>query len=162
MANLISRPLTCGKFRYRVTEQPSAIRTSSFTANDQVQLVRICDEYGSITYGPSKEGGRVRVRQMGCHICKQYTYKETKTQWKCVDCNMPLCQKDRSSDKNLRQCDCLEEHKRSSDREIGCFPNMCRETWIMPASHLKYMLSRAQYEEKEKRNGKRKAARSDD
>ena len=39
---------------------------------------------------------------------------------------------------------------------------MCRETWIMPPSHLKYMLSRAQYEEKEKRNGKRKAARSDD
>ena len=32
----------------------------------------------------------------------------------------------------------------------------------MPPSHLKYMLSRGQHEEKEKRNGKRKAARSDD
>ena len=155
MANLIARPLSSPDgFKYRTTEQPSA-RTSSSTVNDRIQLVRICDEFGSITYGPSKQGGRVRVRQMGCHICKQYTYKETKTQWKCGDCSMPLCQKDRSSGAtNVRECDCYEEHKRSDDREIGCFPNMNRTAWVLPASHHKYMLSRAQ---KEARNGKRNA-----
>ena len=154
MANLISRPLTSGKFRYRTTEQPSA-RTSSSTVNDRIQLVRICDEFGSETYRPRKEGGRVRVRQMGCHICKQYQHKAKNTQWKCIDCNMPLCQKDRSSGTtNVRECDCYEEHKRSDDREIGCFPNMNRTAWVLPASHHKYMLSRAQ---KEARNGKRNA-----
>ena len=128
----------------------------------QNHLVRICDEDGRVNRSPSEKGKRSRVIQRGCHICKQYIYKPQNTQWKCVDCNMPLCQVYRSDGNNLRDCDCYTEHKSSEDREIGCFPNMCRETWIMPQSHLKYMLSRAQYEEKEKRNGKRKAARSDD
>ena len=61
--------------------------------NDRIQLVRICDEFGSETYRPRKEGGRVRVRQMGCHICKQYQLKAKNTQWKCIDCNMPCARR---------------------------------------------------------------------
>ena len=81
MANLISRPLTSGKYKYRTTEQPSA-RASSSTVNTK-PLVRIAGEDGSITYPRKKPEDRLKARQLSCHICKQY-YKSQNTQWECI------------------------------------------------------------------------------
>ena len=108
MANLISKPLTSGKFKYRDAPQPSA-RTN----DTNKPLVRITDgEDGSYNYASGKP------RTNSCYICRQYMQKGKNTVWQCRDCGMPICQKSRCD--AYRKETCLEEHKASEDEYLGC------------------------------------------
>lgn len=132
MANLISKPLTSGKFKFRETSQPSARGTS----DDNKLITRITGDDGSITYPPSKPGKAPRSRTGKCFICRQYIDGGRTTNWKCRECGMPICQLSRS-DNVCRTMSCVEEHKCSSNEYIGC-GKMQRTTFISPPSLGKY------------------------
>jgi hypothetical protein len=143
MANLIGRPLSDGRLRYRLTNQPSA-RTA--TSNSTMKpVVRITGKDGSIVHPKrdERDDKKVRVRQQSCFICRQYTQKTINTQWKCRICGMPLCQVDRSDSIARRPYSCIDEHLSSHNEYIGC-NLMKRNSFILPDNLRKYTMTRQQ------------------
>ena len=69
MANLISKPLTDGTFRFRKAQQPSG-RGKSATAADNKPVVMIVDKFGEIKY-VAKEGKHAKPMTNTCFICRQ-------------------------------------------------------------------------------------------
>lgn len=110
MADLIGRPLATGTMRYRETEQPSARTTLG--KDDGRKLTRIRGEDGSIHY-PS--GSSI---SLSCYICRRYMERAKNTNWMCIKCGMPLCQKDRKHEHSGMTC--LEEHLSSNHHFLGC------------------------------------------
>jgi len=89
MANLIGKPLSDGRLRYRITNQPSA-RDNPFDVGSK-NVVRIAEPDGSIVHPriKGKKGSKIRVRQQSCFICCLYSSKTVNTQRKCHHYGMP-------------------------------------------------------------------------
>ena len=152
LANLIGKPLVDGTCRYRDTEQQSPRENPvSAAAKAITRITNKADE----THYPAKEGGRKRVIQQNCFICRQYSPSKVKTQWKCKKCDMPLCQKDRHSRK--RKMTCIAEHLCSTDALIGC-GFLKGRTFKLPDYLKKYKLTRALEKKKEAENERKRAA----
>ena len=134
MANLIGRPLSDGRLRYRSTNQPST--QTSPSSGPMKPVVCITSKDGSIVHPrmKGKEDGKVRIRQQSCFICRQYMQKTINTQWKCRQCHMPLCQVDRSD-----AYSCIDEHL-SSHNYIGC-NLMKHNSFILPDDLKKYTVT---------------------
>ena len=160
MANLIGKPLTDGRLRYRTTNQPSS-RANPFEAGLK-NVVRITGPDGSIVHPrvEGKERSKVRVRQQSCFICRLYSSKIVNTQWKCRDCGMPLCQVDRSDGSSWRPKSCIREHLSSEDNHIGC--NIVpRSSFILPDHLKKYSMTRLQEQHQEQERQRKRTERQD-
>ena len=145
MANLICKPLTLRKFKYRETPQPS-VRTLAQAAAAK-PITCIVDKDGSM-YCLTKLGKKPQPRTMSCFICRQYVDGGMNTVWMCQECGMPLCQRDRKNAE--RRQTCVEEHKSSTDVYIGC--NLIRrDKFILPNEYQHYKLTRALLSKKEKK-----------
>ena len=158
MANLIGRPLSDGRLRYRSINQPS---TRTATSNSTMKpVVRITGKDGSIVHPRmnGKEDKKVRVRQQSCFICRQYTQKTINTQWKCRICGMPLCQVDRSDGIARRPYSCIDEHLSSHNEYIGC-NLMKHNSFILPDDLRKYTMTRQQEQIREQDRQKKRMER---
>ena len=156
--NLIGKPLTDGRLKYRSCQQPSARTLPSQVPTKPI--VRITGHDGSIIHKKwdGKEGSKIRVRQQSCFICRRYTCKTTNTQWKCRECGMPLCQVDRSDSTRWRPYTytCIQEHLSSQDEYIGC-NKMKHNSFILPDHLKKHSMTRLQEQlRKEDRQRKRR------
>ena len=161
MANLIGKPLTDGRLRYRTTNQPSS-RANPFEAGLK-NVVRITGPDGSIVHPriEGKIGSKIRVRQQSCFICRLYSTKTVNTQWKCRDCGMPLCQVDRSGGISQRPKSCIQEHLCSEDKYIGC--NIApRSSFILPDHLKRYSMTRLQEERLEQERQKKRRERQEE
>jgi hypothetical protein len=161
MANLIGKPLSDGRLRYRITNQPSA-RDNPFDVGSK-NVVRITGPDGSIVHPriEGKIGSKIRVRQQSCFICRLYSTKTVNTQWKCRDCGMPLCQVDRSGGISQRPKSCIQEHLCSEDKYIGC--NIApRSSFILPDHLKRYSMTRLQEERLEQERQKKRRERQEE
>ena len=150
-----------GRFQYRTTLQPNArYRTANFGDTSMRILERICAHDGSIAIRDNK--GKSKARQQSCYICRQYNPKTINTQWKCLDCGMPLCQADRRDPSSQRYSTCLDEHRASNNNYIGC-NLMQRLSFFLPDALKKYTETRQQTrirdDEREKKRIERREKR---
>ena len=158
MANLIGKPLTDDRLRYRITNQPNAW-DNPFKAGLK-NIVRITGPDGSIVHPKieGKKGSKIRVRQQSCFICRLYSSKIVNTQWKCRDCGMPLCQVDRSDGSSWRPKSCIREHLSSEDNHIGC--NIVpRSSFILPDHLKRYNVTQLQEEHREQERQRKRRER---
>jgi hypothetical protein len=161
LANLISRALRDSTYAYRQGPQPS-MRLTSAVQPQESPIERITSRDGRQNYAPSGGKQTGKNRQMTCFICRRYTNKGINTTWRCVRCKMPICQKPRNDPSSGRHLDCIEEHKQSTNRVLGCGFIPGRDTFIM-TSDLRAVTSltrgqkRKQDEINEQRRLKRRA-----
>jgi hypothetical protein len=76
------------------------------------------------------------------------------TNWRCKECKMPLCKKDRSDRNAGRTYSCLHEHKMSHNKYIGC-GFIERDKFILPEDEKAYKTTRAQAEKTKDKNEKK-------
>lgn len=160
LANLISRPLIDGTFSYRKGPQPSLRITSDDVARAAERPIeRITGPDGTVRYEPRNGERKGRARQQTCFICRRYQAKPQNTQWRCKACHMPLCQTPRTNVAAGRMMDCVDEHKQSNDKVLGCC-FMERDDFLFPDElKLCKQKTRAQKRKQEQRNEKRRRQR---
>ena len=93
-------------------------------------LERIMDKDGNtrfvLTDRQERRGRNVgRSIHQNCYICRKYLtpYGGTEyiqTTFRCSDCKMPLCKKDRSNPGIGRHKSCIDEHITSTCETVGC------------------------------------------
>ena len=113
----------------RQTERLASLRGE--TADDASILERITDKDGnnrfSVTDKQLSRGRNVgRSIHQNCYICRKYLTPEGDTEYnqttfRCMDCKMPLCKKDRSNPAIGRNQSCMVEHIKSRCEVVGCF-----------------------------------------
>jgi len=79
-----------------------------------------------VTNKQMRDGRKIgKSREKNCYICRKYLTATGRTRyctttWRCVDCKMPICRKDRKGDEGREQT-CMEEHRKSEEAHLGCF-----------------------------------------
>ena len=105
------------------------------TSDEEIRLAWIVDSDGNMNRPPSDtqqtkhnwmKGSAIMAN---CFMCQKYimeknTTNYVKTTFCCLDCRMPLCLADWHSEK--REMMCYQEHKSSTDTDIGCYTNCVR------------------------------------
>ena len=77
-------------------------------------------EFRAASSGQKKQGKDEVCITEYCWHCKKY-HKYQRTAFKCVECDTPICQKDRSkTEPGTYQVSCLHEHLYSNDSELRC------------------------------------------
>jgi hypothetical protein len=94
-------------------------------------LERICDKLGDtrfkVTDKQSRRGRNVgKSFHLNCFICRKYLTEDgevwyVQTNFRCSQCLMPLCKKDRSTPDIGRNLSCVDEHITSKCKLVGCF-----------------------------------------
>ena len=111
-----------------VKKAPTLAAALHTLKGQELRLERITNEFGETCRPPTDRQMR-RGRATGnsitahCFICRKYMKKQgttnyVQTAFRCLDCKMPLCKADRTTEK--RPMSCYYEHKCSEDSEIGC------------------------------------------
>jgi hypothetical protein len=100
-------------------------------ANSASILERICNKNGSMRFEVTDKqvnwGRSVgKSIHLNCFVCRKYltdtgVVKYQQTTFRCSDCQMPLCKKDRSVPEIGRYQSCVDEHIELSCQTIGHF-----------------------------------------
>ncbi len=116
------------KRNVRQNQKLAAISGTNLS-NDSI-LERICDKHGNIRFTITDSQAR-RGRNVGksihqnCFICRKYLtelgeVRYVQTNFRCSQCQMPLCKKGRvGTDGRIQSC--VDEHVTSNCQTVGCF-----------------------------------------
>jgi len=128
--------LICKKLIVRSRRQNGRLALSSIE-NTGI-LERITDKDGNnrflLTDKQETRGRNVgRSIHQNCFICRKYLTPTGETEYiqttfRCSDCKMPLCKKDRSNIATGRLKNCIDEHIESTCEVVGCFGSDRRYT----------------------------------
>jgi hypothetical protein len=113
----------------RQTERLASLRGQK--ADDASILERITDRDGNnrftVTDKQLSRGRNVgKSIHQNCYVCRKYLTPEGDTEYnqttfRCSDCKMPLCKKDRSDPDTGRNQSCMVEHITTKCKVVGCF-----------------------------------------
>jgi hypothetical protein len=123
--------LICKKLTVRSRRQNNRLGISD--AQNSGILERITDKDGNtrfvLTDRQESRGRNVgRSIHQNCFICRKYLTPMGETEYiqttfRCSDCKMPLCKKDRSNPEIGRHKSCIDEHIMSTCDTVGCHGN---------------------------------------
>ena len=117
--------------RRTVRQNRKLATISGSNVNNDNILERICDKDGNLCFTITDTQAR-RGRNVGnsihlnCYICWKYLtefgqVKYVQTNFRCNQCQMTLCKKDRMIANNGRTQSCVDEHVSSTCQTVGCF-----------------------------------------
>jgi hypothetical protein len=124
--------LICKKLVVRSRRQNEKLAAlTGTTVENTAILERISDKDGNCRFIMTDKQAR-RGRNVGkslhlnCYICRKYLtpFGDTEyvqTTFRCIDCKMPLCKKDRSNPTIGRDQSCVDEHMNSKCQTVGCY-----------------------------------------
>ena len=114
-------------------------------------LERITDKDGNerfkITNNQANRGRNVgKSVHLNCFLCRKYLDSDgetiyRQTTFRCSECKMPLCKKDRSNPTIGRLKSCVDEHAESDCKVVGCFGDN-RQYIVFPKEKQVQLVSR--------------------
>jgi hypothetical protein len=124
--------LICKKLVVRSRRQHKRLAALTGTNLENTSVLeRITDKDGrcrfSVTDNQTRRGRNVgKSMHLNCYICQKYltpmgNTEYIQTTFRCSDCKMPLCKKDRSNSVIGREKSCLDEHITSKCKTVGCY-----------------------------------------
>jgi hypothetical protein len=123
--------LLCKKLTVRSRRQTERLAALTGEAADNASILeRITDKDGNTRFAVTdkqiKRGRNVgKSMHQNCYICRKYLTPEgdtvyNQTTFRCSECKMPLCKKDRSNPLIGRDESCILEHVTTKCEVVGC------------------------------------------
>jgi hypothetical protein len=138
------------KRNIRQTARLGAMVGENTNGNEGI-LERITDKDGNerfkVTNNQAKRGRNVgKSIHLNCFVCRKYLNADGDTEYKqttfrCYECKMPLCKKDRSDQTIGRLKSCIDEHAESNCPVVGCFGDD-RQYNVFPKEKQVQLISR--------------------